>query len=155
MGSMPVFGWVLLAIGAVLVVGAAASLLTTRAFVSCAARAEATVTITERELKSAEGAQVVAKARFWVAEFQDRKGLRQQMPLGESMEAKLGPLDMGMGDGKSLPAAGTKIGVLFDPRNPLRVRRDSFRELWLLPAGALAAGIVCLALAAALWSFAP
>lgn len=147
------FIWILLASGVVLLAAGAIAFLMARVFVAKAARAEATVVVTEEELKAPDGTPSGQKAKFWVAEFQDRKGLRQRLRLGESMDFKMGPLQMGNpGEEKSLPSAGSRISVLFDPDNPIRVRRDSFGELWRLPVALLAAGTLVLAVLALLWT---
>lgn len=156
MNSMPVFGWVLLALGVAAGAAGAIAFLMTRAFVATAARAEATVVVTEDVLKDkATGAPTDYKAKFWIAEFKDRKGLLQRLQLGESMDVKMAGIQLGQAPDPSLPSAGSKVSVLFDPNNPIKVRRDTFKELWMLPAACLAGAAVFLALAAALWVMAP
>jgi hypothetical protein len=152
LGPVSAVVWILGAAGVVLLAVGAGTLVEARAFVAKAARAEATVVVAEESHTGPDGKPNSLKARFWVAVFTDRKGLRQSLALGVEMDAKMGPLQLGNpGKGKSLPPHGSKIFVLFDPGNPVRVKQDTFWSLWKVPIAALSLGTLVLALAVVLW----
>ncbi len=134
--------------GLVLLAVALVSFLMTRAFVAKAARAEATVVGEEKSLKHPDGTPSAASAIFWFAEFEDRKGLRQRLSLGETL--KLGPFPI---LGHNFPPAGSRIGVLFNPENPWEARRDSFNETWRTATYFSAVGVVCVLLSLVMWAF--
>jgi hypothetical protein len=139
-------GWIILGGGLMALAAGIGMIVTTRGFVARAARADATVVVTEEALKnSATGEPSGFKAKSWFAEFKDRKGLTQRIHLGAAMDVKLAGMQLGPSEDKSLPPAGSKVAVLFDPANPIKVRRDTFRELWAVPAACIGMGIFCVA----------
>jgi len=140
--------WIIFGGGVMLLVGGIATFLSTRAFVSSAARTDATVVVTEEVLKnSADGTPSNFKAKVWVAEFKDRKGLAQRFHLGTALDVKLAGIQLGQEEDGALPPAGSKVALLFNPANPVQVRRDTFRDLWRIPAICAAMGIFCVAAA--------
>jgi hypothetical protein len=134
MASVPVVLWVFAATGVVLLAAGAGMLLWTRAYVARWARAEATVVVADAKDDSGNS---VPQAKFWHAEFTDRRGLRQSFFLGASMEIPM----MGLSaESQKFPQPGSKIPILFDPSNPKRAKRDTFGELWRTPLVVLAVG---------------
>ena len=111
----------------------------TRAFVAKAVRAEGTVVGEEKPLEPSDGTPSVLNASIWFAEFQDRRGLRQRYFLGSRL--KLGPFPA---FGDNVPPAGAKINLLFDPENPVKVRRDEFNRLWGVAIVFCVIGILCI-----------
>lgn len=101
----------------------------------------------EKPFNHSDGTPSAHSAIFWFAEFEDRKGLRQRLSLGETLN--LGPFAI---VGHNFPPAGSKIGVLFNPENPREVRRDSFNETWRTAIVSSAVGVVCVLLSLVTWA---